>query len=142
MKKRYKNSFIEKIREAIGSLPDGVFLRKELGNVEYPRQLTRALSALMENGEIIKLGYGVYAKAEKSNLDGAPIIKIGFTMACLDALDKLGVRWEPGKAVREYNEGKSTQVPARFIVKLKDRYRGELSYGKRVLKFEGNINAK
>lgn len=142
MKKRYKNSFIEKIRGVIKNLPDGVFLRKELENRGSPRQLTRALMALREDDEIIKLGYGVYAKTEKSSLDGRPVIKIGFTTACLEALDKLGVKWEPGRVVREYNEGKSTQVPARFIVRLKDRYRGELGYGKRVLKFEGDINAR
>lgn len=55
---------------------------------------------------------------------------------------KLGVEWEPGSAEQAYNAGLSTQVPARLIIQLKSRFRGQLSYGKRKLIVEKGINAR
>jgi hypothetical protein len=44
------------------------------------------------------------------------------------ALDKLGVEWEPTDAQRAYNEGRSTQVPVNPVVRVKGRFSRHLSY--------------
>jgi len=53
----------------------------------------------------------------------------GFIGAARQALDKLGVQWEPTQSERAYNEGRSTQVPVNPVVRVKGRFRRHLSYG-------------
>jgi hypothetical protein len=107
-----------------------------------PRQISRCFKGLVEIGELVKIGYGIYAKAYISEYINRPVIKGGFGQACKKALTKLGVKWEPGSAEQAYNAGLSTQVPVRTIVKLKSRFRGHLNYGNRKLIVEKGTNAK
>ncbi|MCK4608011.1 MAG: type IV toxin-antitoxin system AbiEi family antitoxin domain-containing protein [Gammaproteobacteria bacterium] len=142
MTKRYKTNFREKLQQFINSFAGNVILRSDLSNLGLPRQVSRALQALVEDGELIKLGYGVYAKAKKNKYIDIPILQGAFEAVCMEALDRLGIDWELGSTIKEYNEDKTTQVPIKFIVKLNDRYRGTLGDGRRKLIFEKNINAK
>lgn len=142
MSKRYRNSFRDEILQYINTLPDNVMLRSDLEALGSPRQVSRAIKALVDDGLLVKMSYGVYAKAEKSPYNGRPIIKIGFTDACAEALTKLGADWEVGQAIRNYNEGKTTQVPVRFTVKLKSRVRREFACGRQKLYFEDGVYAR
>ncbi len=142
MTRRYKDTFRSKLLAYIEQMPDRVILRNEVETLGSPRQISRGLKALTEDGVLVKMGVGIYAKAKWSALIERPVICGGFTDACIDALQKLGVRWEPSQAHKDYNEGRSQQVPARFEVKLKSRFRRKLAYGKRTLRIEGMIYAK
>ena len=142
MIKRYSNSFREKALQYIESLPYNVVLRSDLEELGSPRQVSRVLKALLEDGFLVKLSYGVYAKSEKTPYSDRAIIKIGFTDACAEALDRLGTDWEVGTAIREYNEGKTQQVPVRFTVKLKSRMRRKFVSGKQQLYIEGGMYAR
>jgi hypothetical protein len=53
-----------------------------------------------------------------------------------EALDKLGVAWEPTDAQRAYNEGRSTQVPVNPVVRVKSRFSRHLRYGNSELLLE------
>jgi len=142
MANRYKNSFRNKLLKIIQDLDGAVVLRADLNNSSKPRQISRALRALVEDGELIKFGYGVYVKAEKTPYSDKPIMIIPMAEACAEALDRLGIRWQLGQAIKDYNNGKTQQVPAKFIVRLKDRFRGQLGMGRRTIVFEGGINAQ
>jgi len=142
MTKRYKNTFRNRVLEHILNTPNSVILRKDIDFLGEPRQISRALKALVEDGELIKLGYGIYAKAEFSNLLDRPIISAGFTIACIEALKRLKVEWEPSQAIKDYNEGRSQQVPAHFEVRLKTRFRRKISHGNNALRLEGMVYAK
>lgn len=142
MVNRYKNSFRNKLLEIIHDLDNAVILRADLNDFGEPRQISRALKALVEDGELIKFGYGVYVKAEKTPYSDKPIMIIPMAEACAEALNRLGIRWQLGQAIQDYNNGKTQQVPAKFVVQLKDRFRGQLGAGKRMIIFEGGINAQ
>jgi len=142
MRGRYRNSFREKIRRVIAESEGNVILRSELTKLGSSRQISRALKALVEDGELIKFGYGVYAKAEKSEYVNMPILQDAFENVCIEALNKLGIGWELGMALKAYNEGRTQQVPVKFIVRLKNRFRGTLGDGRRKLVFERKINAR
>jgi hypothetical protein len=142
MKKRYTESFTYHFLNRIKRLRKEVILRKDVEGWGEPRQITRAFDALVEKGELVRLGYGVYAKAYYSPRLNKPVIKEGFEAACLDALKRLGIPFEPSQAEKNYNEGKSTQVPAYTMVHLKKRFRGRLSYSGQDLLFEDKINAR
>lgn len=138
----YQNSFKFTVLTRINQLPGNVVLRADIQDMGSPRQISRSLQALVKMGELIKLGCGAYAKVYYSENLNRPIIKYGFDVVCREALTKLGIRWEPGWAEKAYNSGESTQVPARTVIRLKSRFRGQLSYGNRKLIFEKNINAR
>ena len=84
---------------------------------------------------LVRLGYGVYGRAIVSRLSGDPILfsQGGFIGAARQALTKLGVKWEPSEAERDYNEGRSTQIPVNPVVRVKGRFSRRLRDGKQEL---------
>lgn len=140
--KYYKNSLKFKVLERAQQLSGNILLRDDIQDMGSPRQISRCFKDLTEMGELIKIGYGVYAKAFLSEYTNKPVIKTSFGQVCKEALTKLGIKWEPGSAEQEYNTGLSTQIPVRTIVQLKSRYRGQLGYGNRKLIVEKGINAR
>ena len=141
-KKYYQNSFKFKALNRIKRMTANIVLREDIEDMGSPRQISRCCKILMEMGELVKIGYGIYAKSYISEYIDRPVIAGGFGAACKEALTKLGVKWERGTAEQEYNAGLSTQVPVRAIVQLKSRFRGRLYYGNRKLIVEKGINAR
>jgi hypothetical protein len=60
----------------------------------------------------------------------------GFIDAARQALDKLGVAWEPTEFQRAYNEGQSTQVPVNPALRVKGRFSRQLRYQDTELRLE------
>jgi hypothetical protein len=79
----------------------------------------------------VRLGYGVYARAIVSRLSSEALLyhPAGLRGAAREALDKLGVSWEPTEAEKAYNERRSTQVPANPAVRVKGRFSRRLHDG-------------
>jgi hypothetical protein len=110
---------------------DTVFLTREFTKLSGEDQVLRALRGLVRDGHLVRLGYGVYGRAVPSRLSGQPMLYSpnGFIGAARQALDKLGVAWEPTESQRAYNEGRSTQVPVNPVVRVKGRFNRHLRYG-------------
>jgi len=117
---------------------EDVFLTREFSDLGGEDQVLRALRQLMRDGRLVRLGYGVYGRAFMSSLSGKPVLRSsnGFISAARQALDKLGVEWEPTESERAYNEGRSTQVPANPVLRVKGRFSRQLRYGKSELVLE------
>jgi len=129
----------DRIEERIARKPgDAVFLTREFASLGGEDQVLRALRGLVNDGRLVRLGYGVYGRAIKSRLSGKPMLYSpdGFSGAAREALDKLGVKWEPTEAEQAYNEGRSTQVPVNPVVRVKGRFRRHLRYGNSELVLE------
>jgi hypothetical protein len=92
----------------------------------------------VRDGALVRLGYGVYGRAEISRLSGKPMLAAqgGFIDAARQALDKLGVQWELTEFQRAYNEGRSTQVPINPAVRVKGRFARHLRYQDAELQLE------
>ncbi len=117
---------------------DDVFLTREFRDLGGEDQVVRALRGLVSEKRLVRLGYGVYGRAVISRLSGEPILYSpnGFLGAARQALNKLGVAWEPTDAEKAYNEGRSTQVPVNPVVRVKGRFSRRLSDGNRELVLE------
>lgn len=128
----------EKVRQRIARRRDDVFLTREFRDLGGEDQVVRALRELVRAGDLVRLGYGVYGRAVISRLSGEPILcsADGFIGAARQALDKLGVAWEPTDAERAYNEGRSTQVPVNPAVRVKGRFARHLRYQDAELQLE------
>jgi hypothetical protein len=127
-----------RIRDQITRQRDDVFLKRGSAISAARTQVLRALRGMVPDGELVCLGYGVCGRAETSQLSGQPMpaARGGFIDAAQQALDKLGVPWEPTEFQRAYNEGRSTQVPVNSAVRVKGRISGRLKYQDRELRFE------
>jgi hypothetical protein len=103
---------------------EDVFLTREFTDLSDTDQVLRALRGLVRDGRLVRLGYGVYARAIVSRLSGEPLLYTpnGLSGAARQALDKLGVKWEPTEAERAYNEGRSTQIPVNPVLRVKGRF--------------------
>jgi hypothetical protein len=147
-KSHYNNTFRDELRKKINHLTSHVFSRCDLikdHSNQAQLRLNRALRAFVDEGIIIKIAHGLFAKAEPIEFPGRGMhaaLTEPFEAIMTEALDKLGIEWELGSAIREYNAGKTTQVPAVFSVRLKSRFRGSIHAEGRKLIFEGGINAR
>lgn len=144
----YNNVYRASLKRKIESLKGQVFTREDLtkdhSNKEQLR-LNRALKAFLNKGCIIKISHGLYAKAEQmvfANGKTETVLRKSFESVAIEALNKLGIRWEFGSAIQEYNHGQSTQIPTAFTVQLKSRFRGTINAEGRSVIFEDNINAR
>ena len=128
----------ERIGDRIARRRDEVFLTREFRDLGGEDQVLRALRGLVRDGRLVRLGYGVYGRAETSRLSGEPMLAAtgGFIGAARQALDKLGVAWEPTDAQRAYNEGRTTQVPVNPAVRVKGRFARHLRYQDTELRLE------
>jgi hypothetical protein len=120
----------QRVEARIAKRRDDAFLTREFLDLGGERQVMRALRQLTDEGKLIRLGYGAYARAEISRLTNQPMLTgDGFNAASRKVLDKLNVPWEPTTAERAYNEGRSTQVPMTPRVPLRgSRFSRKLRY--------------
>lgn len=139
---KYKDSMEYKALQRIKKIRGNVVLRQDLTDLGSYRQVSRVFKKLIDANKIVKIGAGIYAKAHFSETLNKSLVQGTFGQVCKEALTRKGVQWELGTAEQEYNAGLSTQVPARTVVRLKSRFRGTLSDGKRKLIIEKQINAR
>ena len=131
-------TLIARMEMRIARKRDAVFLTREFRDLGGEDQVLRALRLLVRRQRLVRLGYGVYGRAIQSQLTGAPMLDSpnGFIGATRQALNKLGVEWEPGDAEKAYNAGTSTQVPVNPVVKIRGRFARQLRYGNTELVLE------
>lgn len=142
MRVKYAESIEYKALNRLKTIRGSAVLRKDFDDLGSYRQVSRAINKLIEEKKLVKIGAGIYAKAYLSKYSNTPLIKNGADPTLRAALKRLGITFEPGSAEKEYNEGKTTQVPVRNIVRLKSRCRRRIGYKNSELIFEKNINAK
>jgi len=100
-----------------------VFTRKDFKILGDYDQVGRALLILTREGKLIRIAYGLYAKARINRINGSPMIAAvgGFEQAAKEALNLLRVKWQPSIPEQNYiNE--STQVPVNAQVLIKGRF--------------------
>jgi hypothetical protein len=89
---RRQGTLRERVKARIAERRDNAFLTREFLDLGGERQVLRALRELTEAGDLIRLGYGVYARAELSSLTQRPMLAgDGFGQVSRQVLDKLQV---------------------------------------------------
>lgn len=112
-------------------------MRAEFSGLGSAAQVGRALRSLIADGVLVRLGLGVYAKAKRSILSGAPIPIRPVEVLVPVALEKLGVVVAPSQATQAYNNGSTTQLPAGMVLNTgQRRVSRKLGFGGRVVSYE------
>lgn len=101
----------EKIVSFMGVLQDPVYTRAEFAKFGSKGQVSRALTELIREKCLVRVGVGLYSPSRVSSMNGNAIpvdnmMKIGLT-----AFKKLGIEVEMGTRYKDLYSGKSTQVP-------------------------------
>jgi len=96
-------------------------MRNDFNDIANYDQIERTLRNLVQEGELIKVGYGIYTKARKNQMTGKVILACleGANAVIFEALKRLDVQITLGKAT----ENIYLVNPPRFqsLLKLKPR---------------------
>ena len=126
-----------RIAELLAASTDCAFVRGEFASFGSERQVARALQELIADGALLRVGYGVYARARKSSMSDKIVPDASVMQIGLMALEKLGVVADLGKEARANRDGLSTQVPMLPIVSVgKSRVRRKIGYGRKTIVYE------
>jgi len=112
-----------------------MFLRADFGDLGGYDQVGRVLRKIVREGQLVKVGQGLYARASRSITSGEPIPVQGLA-TLKEALGRVGVETIPTRLERAYNVGETTQVPTGRVVGVTRRVRRKVGYGGINLSFE------
>jgi len=126
-----------RIKVSISRKKSDVVLRSEFSAMGSEAQVTRALRNLVSVGFIVRIGVGVYAKAKISVISKKPIPVRPVSVLPPEALQKLGVEVFPSALARDYNEGKTRQIPRGNVVNTGQRcIKRKLGFGSQTVQYE------
>lgn len=127
----------EKIQIYIQRRKSQVFLRDDFQEIcaDYD-QVGRALSKLVKKGILVKIGYGLYAKAKKSLVSGGYIPRQDLYTLGINCLKKLNLATAPSQSEQEYNSGSSTQIPTGRVIAVRGRISRKIGYNGNYITFE------
>jgi len=108
-----------------------VFTRNDFNDLAGYDQIGRVLRELVNEGQLLKVGYGVYTKARKNAITGKvmPAAPGGSAAVVIETLERLKVDYRLVGASDAYNSGKTTQIPASMQIKTSPRFKRTLSVG-------------
>ena len=121
----------DRIRKSIKASKDKVFMRADFSKFGGYAQIGRALKELVNEKGLVRMGYVVYVQAEISLLSGNSIPTIFLTEVGLQVMKKLGVNADVGYFQRMYREGKSTQIPMRYVIAVSKPVTRKIKWGKK-----------
>ncbi len=125
-----------RLMKRIGRKRGDVFLRADFSDMAGYDQVGRALRVLVAKGKLLKIGQGIYTRAEPSPFDGTPAPVKGLRALAKEALGRLGVESAPTRFEQAYNSGQTTQVPAGRVVAVRKRVRRKIGYNGTFVSFE------
>lgn len=125
-----------KVKYRIRKSKDSVFIPSDFFDLSDRDQIGRVLRNFVKNQELIKIGYGLYAKARKSSLTGSAIPEKALPELAVESLKKLKVKVVPSSFEKLYNEGASTQVPTGRVIAVKGRVSRKIGYNGKYVTLE------
>lgn len=114
-----------------------VFARNEFDKFGGYDQVGRALRSVMAKGLLIRAGYGLYVKTRISSLSGKPIPALSLIEVGLQALEKLGIKAELGRAAKAYRDGATSQMPMSTVLDVgKSRVTRKIGFAGKSIRYE------
>jgi hypothetical protein len=113
-----------------------VFIRNDFDDLGGYDQIGRVLRQLAREGKLVKIGYGLYAKAKKSPLTGETVPVAPLPILAKEALTRLGVAFTSSTLERDYNAGRTTQVPTGRQIAVKGRISRKIGYRGAMISYE------
>jgi len=113
-----------------------VFLRGDFKDLGGYDQVGRSLRRLTAKAKLIRIGYGVYARAVLSPITGQVMPAKPLPALAAEVLSRLDVETVPSTFAQAYNARSSTQVPTGRVFTVKGRFSRKIGYGGKYAFFE------
>ena len=113
-----------------------VFLRADFEDLGGYDQVGVVMRKMVREGKLLKIGQGIYTRTQPSIIDRRPVPLKTITPLMTEALGRIGVTTGPTKIERDYNEGRTTQVPSGRLIGVDRRVRRTLGYNGATVSFE------
>ncbi len=131
----------QRILDFLAAKPaENAFLRSEFNTLAESRSgIDKALRSLIQEGVLVRGGYGVVVRAKKGVIDGESYVSpvVDPDVFVKEALNKLGITYGPTQVVKDYMAGKTTQMQANLALNVGDRrIRRKIGWGRRFLRYE------
>lgn len=130
------NSLGYKIAARLARKNCAVFVRDDFRDIGGYDQIGRILRQLTREGKIVRIGYGLYAKARMSSLTGQIVPVAPLPSLAREALARLGVKTAPSSLEKEYNAGKTTQIPTGRLIAVRGRVNRKIGYDGATISYE------
>lgn len=129
----------DRIRRSIAQRSSTVVLRSDFSEMGSTSQVGKVLSRLVEDGKLIRVSKGAFAKTRVNKFTGKPAPAATLEVIAAELFQKLGVQIAPSRIMDEYNSGKTTQIPMTAMVSTGGRrITRKVSVGNRTLIYENS----
>lgn len=125
-----------KVEKRIARKRGDVFLREDFGGLGGYDQVGRVLRDLVRKARLVKIGQGLYARASTSPFDGRTIPIKSLQRLSAEALGRLGVETTLTRFERDYNAGRTTQVPVGRAIGVTKRVRRKIGFNGVTMRYE------
>lgn len=125
-----------RVAKRIARKQANVFLREDFDDLGDYDQVGRVLRKLTAKGKLIRIGYGLYAKAQPSIFTGEIVPTANLPELGREALTRLRIETAPSTADVAYATGRSTQVPTGRLIGVKGRVKRRIGYDGTYLFYE------
>ena len=136
MKTKKNKPLEQRLAERIARKKGNVFLRDDFKDLGAYDQVGRGLRCLAAKGQLVRIGYGLYARTKASPLSGKTVPGKPLPALAAEALERLKVETAPSSFARAYNEGATTQVPTGRVIAVKGRVSRRIGYGGKYVTLE------
>lgn len=126
----------DKVAYRIARSKLSVFVREDFEDLAGYDQVGRALRQLAREEKILKIGYGLYAKARRSSLTDALVPVLPLPTLAKEAIERLGLQTYPSRLERDYNAGRTTQVPTGRLIAVNGRISRRIGYDGAYVSYE------
>ncbi|EKO3438044.1 S-adenosylhomocysteine hydrolase [Vibrio fluvialis] len=118
----------ERVEMRIKRSKRDVYMRVDFSDLGSYSQVGKALRLMCAKEILIKIGYGVYAKARRNRINNRLMLAAcgGSDSVLIEILDRLKIPYEFYGLTASYIEGSTTQIPASLEIKIKKRFSRKL----------------
>lgn len=132
----------DRIRRSIALRQGVVVLRSDFACMGSTAQVGRVLAKLVDEGKLIRVSKGAFAKTRINKFTGQPSPAGTLESISAELFQKLKIKVFPSQAVAAYNSGATTQLPMSACVNTgRRRVTRNITVGNRTLSYENHREA-
>ena len=136
MRPKKRKTLEKRIAERIARKKGDVFLRCDFEDLGAYDQVGRGLRRLAAKGRLVRIGYGLYARAAVSPISGKIVPARPLPALAREALARLNVETAPSEFEQAHGEGRTTQVPTGRMIAVKGRISRKIGHDGKFAVFE------
>ena len=126
-------TILKRVQARVKRSKCSVFLRSDFKDLADYDQVGRALRNIVSDGLLMKIGYGLYVRTRVNRITGKsmPDNPAGADGVIVEAMEKLGVKFEFDKLSQMNMLGTSTQIPSKVSINpTSSRFKRKIIVGK------------